>query len=393
MSIRTLARAWNDFFFKPQSPTPIALFRIFYGLLVLADLILLRPEWLTWFGPRGLVSMATAHQMEPGTRINLFSILPATAGAVDAFFWVFLLFTVLLIFGVWTRASALAVFLCVASIHERNLYIANSGDTLMRAMGFFLMFAPAGAAISVDRLLRIWRGREGLEIAPRAPWAQRMIQIEVALLYLVTCWSKSQGETWVNGTALYYVYHLTQFQRFPVPGFFQDPAIIALQTWFTLAVEFSLGALVWIREWRYYILAAGVVLHLSLEYVMNVPLFQWILLGAYITFVEPEDLARVGSRIRVRAAERITVVYDGASEASVRLARVLQAVDVLGRLELVSENQPRRARLSVRTASGTLDGFQAMRFLGRAVPVLWPLAIPSLLPLRRRALSAAPGAD
>ena len=68
------------------------------------------------------------------------------------------------------------------------------------------------------------------------------------------------------------------FERFPVPSFMQDPAIVKLETWFTLAIEFALGVLIWFKELRYPLLAAGVVLHLSLEYTMNVPLFQWIIL-------------------------------------------------------------------------------------------------------------------
>jgi hypothetical protein len=44
--LRYLSRAWNEFFFAEQSPTPIALFRILYGLLVIATLLLLRPDWL-----------------------------------------------------------------------------------------------------------------------------------------------------------------------------------------------------------------------------------------------------------------------------------------------------------------------------------------------------------
>ena len=43
MTVRALIRGWNDFFFKPQSPTPVALFRILYGLLTIINLLMLRP--------------------------------------------------------------------------------------------------------------------------------------------------------------------------------------------------------------------------------------------------------------------------------------------------------------------------------------------------------------
>jgi hypothetical protein len=44
MMLRSLLRSWNTFFFEKQSPTPIALFRIAYGVLVIATLLLLRPD-------------------------------------------------------------------------------------------------------------------------------------------------------------------------------------------------------------------------------------------------------------------------------------------------------------------------------------------------------------
>ena len=51
MRLRSLFEAWNTFFFAPQSPIPIAVFRIVYGSLVIANLLLLRPDWLSWYGP------------------------------------------------------------------------------------------------------------------------------------------------------------------------------------------------------------------------------------------------------------------------------------------------------------------------------------------------------
>lgn len=134
---------------------------------------------------------------------------------------------------------------------------------------------------------------------PRAPWAQRMIQIELSLLYFMTFCSKSQGPAWIDGTALYYVYHLDQFHRFPVPGFLESLFLVRLETWFTLAIEFSLGVLIWFKELRYYVLALGALLHLSLEYTMNVPMFQWTALAMYVTFVDGADLASAWVRVRL----------------------------------------------------------------------------------------------
>jgi len=306
LSLRSLVRAWNEFFFAPQPPLPVVLFRIFYGLLVLTDLVLLRPDWQTWFVPRGLITPETMRSIETGARIDVFAIVGQSAFWRDAVFWILLASAFMLTVGFRTRANSIVVWVLLASVHQRNLMITNSGDTILRATGFFLMFAPAGAAYSVDRWLRRRRGREGAEIPLHSPWAQRMIQIELSLVYLMTFWTKSQGQSWIDGTALHYVYHLDQFRRFPVPAFFLDPFVVSIETWLTLAIEFSLGALIWFKELRYPVLLAGLILHLSLEYAMNVPLFQWIMMATLITFVEPADLARAQAWLLQRIPLRLS---------------------------------------------------------------------------------------
>jgi Vitamin K-dependent gamma-carboxylase len=297
MTLRAVFRAWNEFFFTKQSPTPIALFRIFYGILVMATLIQLRPDWLTWYGVHGWVRLPTALSLEPGTRLNLFSIIPQNDTWIEALFWLFFGSTILLTIGLLTRLNTLLVFLCLTSIQERNLYITHGGDTFLRLAGFFLIFAPAGVALSVDRLLRVWRAKENGPVRPRSPWAQRMIQLQLALLYFVSFLLKIKGAPWLQGIALFYVYHLDEFKRFPLPSWFFHPVVLKLGSWSALVLEFSLGVLIWVKEFRYTLLALGVLFHLWLEYSLNIPLFQWDVLSAYVLFVDPKDFGRARSTL------------------------------------------------------------------------------------------------
>ncbi len=302
MTFAEVRKAWDRFFFEPQSPLPIALFRILYGLCVTATVLLLHGDWLDWFGAHSWVSLATMKAVEPGIRINLFSLMPQDDRWIAAFFWIFLLFALLLTFGLWTRISSAVVFLCLTSIDQRNLFINHSGDTFLRVIGFFLVFAPAGAALSVDRLLRVRRGREGPEVPLRSPWAQRMIQFELALLYLISfCW-KMKGDTWVQGTALYYVTHLHSMGRFPLPLWIQHPLLLKIGGWLILALELCLGTLIWVRRFRYPLLLMGLLFHLFIEYSINVPMFQWDVLTAYVLFIDPADLERAWNFIRRRTA-------------------------------------------------------------------------------------------
>ncbi len=91
MTVRSLVQGWNEFFFKPQPPTPVALFRILYGLLTIANLLMLRPEWSMWYGPHAFMSMETMHTVDKFIRINFFELLPLTNFWINSFFWFFLL--------------------------------------------------------------------------------------------------------------------------------------------------------------------------------------------------------------------------------------------------------------------------------------------------------------
>jgi hypothetical protein len=298
VNLKSFPSAWNQFFFEPQSPLNIAVFRIIYGLLVLATVLLLRGDWLAWYGPHSWISATTMHVVEPGIRLNLFSVIPHTDFAINALFVVFVLAAICLTLGFCTRASSIVVYLCLTSIDQRNLFILHGGDTFLRVSGFFLTFAPAGAALSLDRLLRIRRGKENAaELRPRLPWAQRMIQLELSFLYLISFWWKMKGGAWTEGSALYFIFHLDEFQRFPIPQFLLHPAVLRVGSWLALAVEFLLGSAIWIKKFRYPLLVVGVLFHLSLEYAINVPLFQWDVLSAYVLFIDPADLQRILHRV------------------------------------------------------------------------------------------------
>jgi Vitamin K-dependent gamma-carboxylase len=387
--LRSLFEAWNTFFFAEQSPIPLALFRVFYALSVIATVSLLRLDWIAWYGPHAWVSLPTMHAVEPGPRLSLFTVMPENEIWVHALFWFFLASAMSLTIGLLSRLNSVVVFLCLTSIQQRNLFITHGGDTFLRVAGFFLIFAPAGAALSIDRLIRIWRGKEDLQIRPCRPWAQRMIQFELALLYFVTfCW-KAAGIPWVQGTALYYIYHLNELQRFPLPSWFLRPVMLKLETWFTLALEFSLGVLIWLRELRYILLATGLLFHLFLEYSVNVPMFQWDILSGYVLFIDAAHLARGWNWIRGRAGaylgEPVVVLYDGSSDRLRRVVNLLGAVDILGRLSIADLRDSRtrhdvspdkvRGQLLIATASGLRHGLDGLKALAAVVPLLWPLSV------------------
>jgi hypothetical protein len=255
-------------------------------------LLLLHSDWLAWFGVRGWVSMATIEEAETGFRLNLFEIIPHNDLWVAGFFWVFLAASLTLTLGLGTRISSVIVYLGLNSLNQRNPLIFHAGDTFLRAAGLFLMFAPSGAVLSLDSMFRRRRGVPRAKALEVSPWAQRLIQFQFAMIYLASFRWKTMGAPWWNGTALYYVVHLGEMRRFPIPAFFYHSWVLHAGTWLGMAFELAFPLLVWFAPFRRWILIAGLLFHLSLEYAFNIPMFQWDMLCAYPLFVDPGWLQR-----------------------------------------------------------------------------------------------------
>lgn len=301
-------KLWTVFvgyFFKPVSPYPLGLFRILFGLCVFATLVLLHSDWIAWFGVHGWVSMETIGKAKSGFRLDLFEVIPHDDSWIAGLYWLLLACSITLTAGLGTRLSSVIVYLGLNSLNERNPLIFHGGDTFLRAAAFFLMFAPSGAALSFDRILKLRKDpdRKG-ETPDIIPWAQRLIQFQLAIVYLAGFWWKAKGVPWRDGTALFYIVHLRELHRFALPAFVYDTRILHLGTWLAMAFEVLFPVFVWWKPFRGPLLIAGVLFHLSLEYALNIPMFQWDILCAYPLFLDAGLLQRLMDGLSKKPGER-----------------------------------------------------------------------------------------
>jgi hypothetical protein len=199
-------------------------------------------------------------------------------------FIVFAISAIALTIGFSTKLSAVLVFVCLSSLHARNYLILNSGDVFMRMLCFWLIFSAAGMSLSIDR----WRTR-----ALAAPWAQRLVQINLSLLYAHAFAKKIVGADWQNGTAVYFSSRMIEMQRFHIPFLFDHLWTCRLLSWAVLGIEFALFTLIWVKPLRYYVLIAGLIMHLSIDWTMNIPQFEWIMIISYVLFIEPDDMDKL----------------------------------------------------------------------------------------------------
>ena len=290
-----LTQAWQKLWFTPVSPASICLFRICYGLLAFVTGLLWLPDASAWFGNSGVVTIEALKAWQPEPRLDLIEWLnPGSAGVV-ALLTIYLIASAFMTIGFFTRSSTIVVWLLMLSFEHRNPLILTSGDKLLRIIGFLMIFAPAGKMFSVDSWLkRIFH--KGAESLLAAPWAQRLIQLQVALLYWHAFWNKLSSPLWCNGTAVYYSVFNAGHSRLPVPYLLDHTWTIKLLTWGIMTIEFSLCSLIWFPICRYWVLLFGVLLHLGIDWTMYFKMFSWTMIACYITFIDPIDLKLVFHR-------------------------------------------------------------------------------------------------
>ncbi|HEX7675188.1 MAG TPA: HTTM domain-containing protein [Bdellovibrio sp.] len=303
MKLTSIINAIRDFFFKPVPVQSVAVVRVIFGLLLLANWYMTWTHLNVFWGVDGLVSLNTSIAYGSSWRFSFFDWLPNDPRVPVLIALVNLVAALGVTFGLLTRTSILFAFLTVMSFHNRNVFILNSSDLVLRNLLFFMLFTPSGEAYSLDRLIKKMRGVAPAIPLERAPWGLRLMQIQFCMIYIATVMFKMKGSYWADGTAIYIATRLDEFVRMPLP-LLNNLFIIKMLTWGTLVVEFALGTLVWIKELRYWVLLAGIGLHMGIEVVMNIPMFEWVMIAAMLLMVDPYDVVKIEAWLKNRIKNR-----------------------------------------------------------------------------------------
>jgi hypothetical protein len=292
-----LRDGWQRFWFTPQSTAPVEVIRIVFGAVATAWMLSLAPVLVPFFG-RGAAIPPPQLPALGWTLLTLFQGTP--------FIWAMWLFGTLgaaaLTVGYRTRLAALLVFVVMVSVNRQAPLAFNAGDGLLRVLSFYVLLMPTGSAASVDR----WRSDPaGLWTFPqRAPWALRLAQVQLSVIYLTTVWEKADGVLWREGSAVSFAMRIGDLVRLPVPSVITDSRVLSeAATYGTLVAELAIGVLVWNRVARPWVLALGVVLHLSIELTLAVGFFSIGMLTLYLAFLSPHRAEQVLQAARDRSRQ------------------------------------------------------------------------------------------
>lgn len=283
-----MIESWRRWAFEPVDTAPMAALRIACALLVLGWTVSLLPDAQVLLGDDGPVPDPADGTngwwtVRLGSPYLALGVLAAAALALLA--------------GWHTRLAAVVVALLLIAIQRRDIYVLNSGDLLLREMAIFVALMPAGERWSLDA-----RGRDP---EPRAPWALRLLQLQVSAVYAFAMVGKLQGVMWPDGSAVGVAMQLEDMQRFPLPDAITTSVLVSsTMTYGTLVIETFLIFALWLPRARWVAIPAGIALHLGIDATMLVGWFSFTIIACYLAFVPAGDIVRAVERVRGKMPER-----------------------------------------------------------------------------------------
>jgi hypothetical protein len=314
---------------------------------------------------------------------------------------ILLLFTV----GFCTRVTSVLTWLAAISYIHRTQQILFGMDTMMNILLFYLMIAPSGAAMSVDRVINRYRAvraslrRSGTIDSPTlayldrpplsvtAGFASRLLQVHFCFIYMASGLSKLKGPAWWNTNAYwdtlvnpeFTLIHYRWYEslvRMIASDRLLYAAIAAGGVAFTFICELGLPFLVWTRV-RPYIVMLALFLHAGIAVFMGLWIFSLLMMTLLLCYLP-------GAAIRERLfgtgtdERRLGLRFNAQSDRQARAAALAKAVDFDGRVDAVpAGNQPSvQVVADGREVIGPAAAATLFRNLGWLRSVRWVLAVP-----------------
>jgi hypothetical protein len=294
--MKSIPAVWNRFWFAPVAASSVGMMRLTLGLILLVNHIHLWFFIDPLFMPDGPIPVASAEAGLPGPRFSYRDYFGAQGQYLIHGIEVLVFLGLTL--GWRSRVMVWLALLIQVSIYQRNPWMQNGGDRVMRLGTLYLALVPCGAALSLDALRKRKDEAEEQLQAMVPMLAHRLLQIQLVVIYVHSGWAKARGATWWDGSALYEAVSVGGYQRWPQASelVLSSPlcqSLMMFGTWLTLFWEMGFGLLVLWRPTRIAALFIGLVIHGGIFSGMMVGAFSFIMLWTYQAWLPPDWLQRL----------------------------------------------------------------------------------------------------
>ncbi len=293
--VRRFIETWEGFWFSKGSTFNLALFRILFAIALFFEVAVTFDKSL--------------FAIDGDFHLPYLDFIPTVSR--QTYVWIHDLqypFILLLGLGLFSRLSCSALLVLQGYILFADQLNFRNHPYFFLLVLFILLFSPADDALSIRSIFRAVKNRQPIAaslLGSQQPLAfQRLIQVEVCIVYLFAAFHKlNMG--YLSGLVLNY--YLVDFSSFGRPGIvfkalFLDPFLTSMENFvlseqtliilsaLTVVFEFGLPLALWFRKTRSMAIILGIGFHLGIFFGMDILNFSLAMIATYLLFLDPETL-------------------------------------------------------------------------------------------------------
>ncbi|MEM6868594.1 MAG: HTTM domain-containing protein [Cyanobacteria bacterium P01_C01_bin.121] len=368
----------------------LALFRMGLALVILADLWTRAGDIVAHYSDVGVLPLAVLNDgiINSGYwSIHTLSGSPVLQGIL---FLVAGLAAIAMLIGYHTRIAVIVSWILLISLHNRNPLLIFAADDVLRAVMFWAMFLPLGAAYSVDRAMSTATRPVPVKFFSGATVA---LMAQQCFIYIFSAVFKTTSAAWwPDGTAVYYSLSYDQYATALGRFLLNLGPLLTIFTFVTLAIEWVGPLLIWspFKNDRARMVAVVIFisLHAGFGLTLNLGIFPFLSIFTWLAFIPTSFWESLSKRVygpngKGPERTRVTIYYDvdcGFCKKVVHLIRML----------LVLPHTPLKTAQSVPDINEAMEAqnswvivdwqgkhhyrFEGIAYMVRLSPVFAPLA-------------------
>lgn len=273
----------------------VAVFRISLGIILLTHFVAAVHDFELLYGVNGIIpsDLQTVYQdsriILVDEIIEVFDKITSTrANSVQLFKISYILLSICIILGFFSRFSSLILLLLQVSIVKAGYYYSYGADFFASMSLVYLILFPSDNYWSLRNYI--------FKCTNKQPYhfVHRTLQIHLMIAYFVSGAEKLSGFNWRNGESVWKALHLPNFTNdfnVDVTWLGAYPWVFVILGWSTIIIELFYPLFISLKKTRVAWLYLTISLHLGIALTLNLYFFSaymitWNLAAFY--FIKPQ---------------------------------------------------------------------------------------------------------
>lgn len=304
--LHRLADRWSAFWFTPVDSLSLHIPRVVFGLVFLVNLLAIygyRHELLGLSGWFDQVAYVEGVRIE-GSHPNLTGWSPLFVASSDTLMTALYVGSIVVVslftIGVATRITGVLTWLAAVAF-TTNPATSFGGDAVLLIVSFYMMLGYLFLGLRSGKGPSGWLGNWGLGLSQHAlsvgaGTTVRLMQVHFAIMLVTSGLHKLQIGAWWAGVPLWFPLHPafeTTLDSLNVGSPNAYMTILSLGAYAILVWQLTFPFVAWRPNWKWWVVAGGVVAAVGCPAIYGLPLFGGLTLTGCLAFVDGRTYRRL----------------------------------------------------------------------------------------------------